>query len=75
MSDKLKAVFVRTFRTAIQVFLASIASATVLSEVDWGLALSTVALASLIAFLTGILGSLPEVPETPETPNADGGNP
>lgn len=44
----------RAIKTAAQAFLANLTVGMAISEVDWGMALSTTAIATLISILTSI---------------------
>lgn len=60
--DWWKAAGLRAIRTFFQTAAATIGSAVVLSEVNWGLVLSASALAGILSLLTSLAG-LPEVEE------------
>lgn len=57
-----RAAIIRALRTAAQVALASIGSATVVAAVDWRLVTSTTVLAAVLSLLTSVATGLPEVP-------------
>ena len=59
-----KAALVRAIKTAAQTALALVGASSVLSDVDWGVTLSTVAVAALLSILTSFAG-LPEVEPDP----------
>ena len=56
----LRAAGIRALKTFAQAVLAVIATSAVITEVNWGVALSSGALAAVISLLTSIAG-LPEV--------------
>lgn len=56
---------VRALRTFAQTMLGVVGACAVVSEVNWGTALSASALAAFASLLTSITG-LPEVDNTPE---------
>lgn len=56
-----KAAGIRALRTFCQAFVASIGTAVVLSDVNWGYALSASALAALLSIATSVITGLPEV--------------
>lgn len=57
-----KAALNRAIRTVAQSALATIASASILSEVNWLVVLSASVLAGVVSILTSIATGLPEVP-------------
>ena len=65
-----KAAAIRAVKTFAQAFLAVISTTTMISDVNWSLALNTASFAALFSFLTSIAAGLPEVPDHPE----DGSN-
>lgn len=65
-----KAAAVRAVKTFAQAFLAVISTTTMISEVNWKLALDSAAFSALFSMLTSIAAGLPEVPDHPE----DGSN-
>ena len=65
-----KAAAIRAVKTFAQAFLAVISTTTMISDVNWSMALDTAAFAALFSMLTSIAAGLPEVPEHPE----DGSN-
>lgn len=56
-----KAAGIRALRTFCQAFVASIGTAVVLSDVNWGYVLSASALAALLSLATSVVTGLPEV--------------
>lgn len=58
----LKAALIRALKTFSQTAAATIATAAVLSEVDWVMVASASALAAVLSLLTSVAG-LPEVEE------------
>ena len=60
-----EASFNRAIRTFFQVFVASIGTAAVLSEVDFRSVLSASVLAAMISIATSIATDLPEAPKKP----------
>ena len=65
-----KAAAIRAIKTFAQAFLAVISTTTMISEVNWKLALDSAAFSALFSMLTSIAAGLPEVPDHPE----DGSN-
>ena len=65
MSKFLKAAGIRAARTMAQAAIAAIGSAVMISEVDFRVVLSTVALSGVLSLLTSIATGLPEVPDVP----------
>ena len=65
-----KAAAIRAIKTFAQAFLAVISTTTMISGVNWKLALDSAAFSALFSMLTSIAAGLPEVPEHPE----DGSN-
>lgn len=59
----LKAAVIRAVRTAIQTFIALCSTTALITQIDWKIVISSVAMASLISFLQGILLGLPEAAE------------
>jgi uncharacterized YccA/Bax inhibitor family protein len=57
-----KAAGIRAIKTVAQTAAATIATAAVMSEVDWRLVLSSAALAGILSLLTSVAG-IPEVPD------------
>jgi hypothetical protein len=58
----------RAIRTVAQSALATIASASILSEVNWLVVLSASVLAGVVSILTSIATGLPEVPVEEQKP-------
>lgn len=52
---------IRAIRTCAQTALATIGSAALLSEVNWGVVISASALGGILSLLTSIATGLPEV--------------
>ena len=65
-----KAAAVRAVKTFAQAFIAVISTTTMISNVNWKLALDSAAFSALFSMLTSIAAGLPEVPDHPE----DGSN-
>ena len=65
MSEKTKkfwrAAAIRAARTAGQVFIGAIGSATLIQEVNWAVVASTVALSTIVSLATSVVTGLPEV--------------
>lgn len=61
----LKATIIRAVRTMAQSAIAVIGTTAMISEVDWKVVLSTVALSGLLSVLTSIATGLPEVEHEP----------
>jgi hypothetical protein len=61
-----KAAAIRAVKTFAQAFLAVISTTTMISDVNWSLALDTASFAALFSLLTSIAAGLPEVPEQEE---------
>lgn len=57
----LQATGVRALRTACQVAIGAIGSASLIDEVNWMVVLSTVALSTILSVLNSIATGLPEV--------------
>lgn len=51
----------RAARTFFQAFIATVGSATLLSEVNWKMVLSASALAAVLSLATSVVTGLPEV--------------
>lgn len=60
MNDFLRATTIRAVRTAAQVLVGYLSAATVISDVDWGVAVSATAVATLLSALTSVATGLPE---------------
>ena len=58
-----KAALIRAIRTIAQTAIATIGTATVLSEINWIQIASASAVAGILSVLTSIATGLPEVPE------------
>lgn len=56
-----KAAGIRALRTFCQAFVASIGTAVVLTDVNWGYVLSASVLAALLSLATSVITGLPEV--------------
>ena len=65
-----KAAAVQAVKTFAQAFLAVISTTTMISDVNWKLALDSAVFSALFSMLTSIAAGLPEVPDHPE----DGSN-
>lgn len=61
-----KAAAIRAVKTFAQAFLAVISTTTMISDVNWKLALDSAAFSALFSMLTSIAAGLPEVPDHPE---------
>lgn len=65
MSDKTKAFWkaagIRAARTALQVFIGAVGTATLVQDVNWAVVASTVALSTLVSLAQAVLTGLPEV--------------
>ena len=66
-----KAAAVRAVKTFAQAFLAVISTTTMISDVNWKLALDSAAFSALFSMLTSIAAGLPEVPDHPEDGSRD----
>ena len=58
--DNIKAAFIRAGRTFAQAAIAVIGTTAMIHEVDWGLTLSSAALAGVLSLLTSWAFGLPE---------------
>lgn len=63
--DWLKAALIRAVRTVAQTAIATISSAIVLADVDWGVVASASVLAGILSLLMSVTG-LPEVDDGAE---------
>lgn len=66
-----KAAAIRAVKTFAQAFLAVISTTTMISEVNWKLALDSATFSALFSMLTSIAAGLPEVPDHPEDGSSD----
>ena len=64
-----KAAAVRAVKTFAQAFLAVISTTTMISDVNWKLALDSAAFSALFSWLTSIAAGLPEVPDQKDEEN------
>lgn len=64
-SEWAKKAGMRAVKTMAQTAIAAIGSTALLTEVNWAVVVSTVALAGVLSLLTSTAG-IPELPETPE---------
>ena len=64
-----KAAAVRAVKTFAQAFLAVISTTTMISDVNWKLALDSAAFSALFSMLTSIAAGLPEVPDQKDEDN------
>ena len=58
-----KAASIRAVKTFAQAFLAVISTTTMISDVNWKLALDSAVFSALFSMLTSIAAGLPEVPD------------
>lgn len=56
-----RAAGIRALRTFCQAFVATVGTAVVLSDVNWGYVLSASALAAILSIATSVITGLPEV--------------
>lgn len=64
-----KAAAIRAVKTFAQAFLAVISTTTMISDVNWKLALDSAAFSALFSMLTSIAAGLPEVPDQKDEEN------
>lgn len=64
-----KAAAIRAVKTFAQAFLAVISTTTMISDVNWKLALDSAAFSALFSMLTSIAAGLPEVPDQKDEGN------
>ena len=64
-----KAATIRAIKTFAQAFLAVISTTTMISDVNWKLALDSAAFSALFSMLTSIAAGLPEVPDQKDEEN------
>ena len=64
-----KAAAIRAIKTFAQAFLAVISTTTMISDVNWKLALDSAAFSALFSMLTSIAAGLPEVPDQKDEEN------
>jgi len=62
MTAFVRAALIRAARTAAQTAIAAIGAATVLTDIDWVLAGSTIAVATILSVLNSVVTGLPEAP-------------
>ena len=62
----LKAAGIRALKTIAQTAVATIGTATLMSQVDWIMVLSASALAGILSMLTSVILGLPEIKEGDE---------
>lgn len=63
LKDFFKAAIIRAIRTVAQTAIATIGTAAILSDVEWGVVISASVLAGILSLLTSCATGLPEVPE------------
>lgn len=56
-----KAALIRAIRTAAQVAIGTISSSALLSEINWPVVFSTVAVSTILSVLNSVATGLPEV--------------
>lgn len=61
--DWLKAAGIRALKTFLQVALGFITVGAAISDINWGLMLSTATVAAIYSIATSIITGLPEVPD------------
>ena len=61
MRGFIKAAAIRAVRTIAQTAVATIGTAAVLSQVNWGMVVSASVLAGILSMLTSVATGLPEV--------------
>lgn len=64
-----KAAAIRAVKTFAQAFLAVISTTTMISDVNWKLAIDSAAFSALFSMLTSIAAGLPEVPNQKDEEN------
>lgn len=64
-----KAAAIRAVKTFAQAFLAVISTTTMISDVNWKLALDSATFSALFSMLTSIAAGLPEVPNQKDEEN------
>lgn len=64
-----KAAAIRAVKTFAQAFLAVISTTTMISDVNWKLAIDSAAFSALFSMLTSIAAGLPEVPDQKDEEN------
>lgn len=64
-----KAAAIRAIKTFAQAFLAVISTTTMISEVNWKLAIDSAVFSALFSMLTSIAAGLPEVPDQKDEEN------
>lgn len=61
-----KAALIRAAHTMAQTAIASIGTAAVLADINWGVVLSASAVAGILSILKSVAVGLPEIPDEPE---------